>query len=179
MAYYTVGVITGTHGLRGEVKVLSKTDFEDERFRSGSRLFVRKPGSTPFQEVEVRSARRHKQFWLVAFRDLPSINDVEHWKGMELCVDETQLLDLPEGTYYLHELIGLDVKTKDGTYLGKLVEVLTPGANDVYVVRGPVSKRDLLLPAIPECVLNVDVAQGVMTVFLMPGLLDEEEPNEH
>ncbi|MCL6598791.1 MAG: ribosome maturation factor RimM [Alicyclobacillus macrosporangiidus] len=177
-AYYTVGAITGTHGLRGEVKVVSRTDFPELRFRRGSRLYIRQPGGTPVAEVTVRSGRQHKQWWLVAFQGMLSINDVERFKGMELCVHESQLQTLPEGTYYIHQLIGLDVVADDGRRVGRLVEVLRPGANDVYVVRGPLQKKDVLLPAIPECVLDVDLAAKRMTVHLLPGLLDEEEEEE-
>ncbi|MBX6352264.1 MAG: ribosome maturation factor RimM [Thermoflavifilum sp.] len=173
--YFTVGVVAGTHGLRGEVKVLSKTDFEDERFRPGSRLWVRR-GETepPFRSVTVHTARRHKQFWLVAFEGLPSINDVEGWRGHQLCVPESELIPLPEGTYYIHQLVGLRVETEDGEALGTLTEVLKPGANDVYVVRGRDRKREILLPAIPDCIRDVDLERRVMTVRLLPGLLDEE-----
>ncbi|MCL6516457.1 ribosome maturation factor RimM [Alicyclobacillus sp.] len=177
-AYYTVGVVTGTHGLRGEVKVVSRTDFPETRFRRGSRLYLRRPGSSPVSELTVRSGRPHKQWWLVAFEGLPSINDVEGFKGMELCVHESQLQRLPEGTYYIHQLVGLDVVTEDGRSVGRLIEVLRPGANDVYVVRGPLQKRDVLLPAIPDCILDVDLSANRMTVRLLPGLLDaDEEPD--
>ncbi|MCL6548940.1 MAG: ribosome maturation factor RimM [Alicyclobacillus sp.] len=172
--YYTVGVVGTTHGLRGEVRVFSRTDFDEIRFQPGSRLFVRRPGEPPHRQVVVRSARRHKQWWLVAFEGLPSVSDVEGWKGMELCVHESQLVPLPEGTYYVHQLIGLRVVSDDGRYVGELKEVLSPGANDVYVVRGPLTNRDVLLPAIPECIRGVDLESGVMTVHLMPGLLEDE-----
>ncbi|MBX5436249.1 MAG: ribosome maturation factor RimM [Alicyclobacillaceae bacterium] len=173
-SFYTVGVITGTHGLRGEVKVLSRTDFEEIRFKPGAELWLRRPGEAPWRQVTVRGARRHKQWWLVSFEGLPSISDVEAWKGMELCVHESQLVPLPAGTYYLHQLIGLRVVTDDGRWLGELRDVLTPGANDVYVVRHPQHPRDLLLPAIPDCILDVNLDAGVMTVHLLPGLLDDE-----
>lgn len=174
-AYFTVGVIANVHGLRGEVKVLSRTDFEDLRFRPKSHLFVRREGQAPVQEVVVRTARRHQQFWLVAFEGLSSINDVEHWKGMQLCVHESNLPALPEGTYYVHELVGLAVYSDTGEHLGELADVLTPGANDVYVVKSPSRRKDILLPAIPDCILNVDKPSRRMTVHILPGLLDEQE----
>jgi 16S rRNA processing protein RimM len=172
--YLTVGAIAGTHGLRGEVKVISKTDFPEQRFAKGSKLYLREPDKPPIRQLTVRSARVHKQFWLVAFEGLPSINDVEGWKGMQLCVHHSERMPLPEGTYYIHELIGLKVVTDDGREVGELVEVLTPGANDVYVVRGNLQSRDVLIPAIPDCILNVDVDKGVMTVHLLPGLLESD-----
>ncbi|MCL6446423.1 MAG: ribosome maturation factor RimM [Alicyclobacillus sp.] len=171
-------MITGTHALRGEVRVLPKTDFPEKRFRQGSRLYVRRTGESPIREVVVRSGRPHKQFWLVAFDGLSSINDVEHWRGYELCIHQSQLDPLPDGMYYIHQLLGLRVVTDDGRLVGKLVEVLTPGANDVYVVRGPMQKKDVLLPAIRDCILNVDLPSQTMTVHLLPGLLEADtEPD--
>lgn len=173
--YYTVGIIVGTHGIRGDVKVLSRTDFPEKRFAKGSKLHLRKPGSIPHQAVVVRSGRPHKNVWLVSFEGFENINLVEPWRGTELCVPEADLVPLPEGTYYVHQLVGLDVYTDDGKYAGKLVEVLFPGANDVYVVRGPLQKQDLLLPAIPDVVKEVDLTQGRMIVHLLPGLLADDE----
>ncbi len=188
--FYTVGVIAGTHGLRGEVKVLSRTDFETERFRTGSVLHLRRPGERPSREVTVHTARQHKQFWLVAFTGLDSIGGVESWRGMELCVADSQLAPLPKGTYYFHQLVGLQVVSETGGEIGVLTEVLTPGANDVYVVRprtvqsgvgktaGSNGKKrsDILIPAIPDCILGVDLDAGVMTIRVLPGLIDDETP---
>lgn len=171
--YYTVGSIIGTHGLRGDVKVFPRTDFPKDRFSNGSRLWIRKVGTTPFQELVVVEGRQNKKIWLVRFDGLSSINDVEHFKGMELCVTESALTKLPDNTYYIHQLLGLRVESDDGRYVGELVDVLSPGANDVYVVRGPLQKSDVLLPAIPSCVLSVDISEKTMLVHLLAGLLDE------
>jgi 16S rRNA processing protein RimM len=178
LEYLTVGVITKAHGLRGEVRVLSRTDFPDHRFRVGAKLWLREPRKTPIRELEIRSARPHKQFWLLAFTGFPSINDVEGWRGFELCVPESDRVPLPEGTYYIHQLVGLKVYSDDGRYVGELTEVLTPGANDVYVVRGPLQKQDVLLPAISECIQEVDLSKGTMTVHLMPGLLEDDAEDD-
>jgi 16S rRNA processing protein RimM len=175
LSYYTVGVIAGTHGLRGEVRVLSKTDFAKQRFKVGSKLYLRKEGEDPTRQLTIFTARPHKQFWLVAFEDLTDIDTVESFKGMQLCVQEEDLMRLPSGSYYIHQLIGLKVVSDDGRQVGELVDVLTPGANDVYVIRGSLQPRDVLLPAIKECVLNVDLEKQEMRVHLMPGLLDEED----
>lgn len=179
--YYTVGIITGTHGIKGEVKVLSRTDFESERFRAGSRLHLRQAGELPVRDVEIQSARPHKQFWLVTFQGLATVEAVSSWRGMELCVEQSELAPLPEGTYYVHELVGLRVVSDEGQEIGTLTEVLTPGANDVYVVRpnesGHKRRRDVLVPAIPDCVKGVDLKRGVMTIHLMPGLLEEDDAN--
>lgn len=175
--YFTVGTITSTHGIRGEVRVFPKTDFEEQRFKKGTKLYVRSDNlkNSSYIEVIVQTARKHKNLWLVSFLDLNTISDVEKWKGMDLCVPESDLMELPEGTYYFHQLIGLQVQTEEGTVVGDIVEVLTPGANDVYVVRGSLQKKDILLPAIPECIKSVNLESGVMIINLMPGLLDSDE----
>ncbi|MFB5191522.1 ribosome maturation factor RimM [Alicyclobacillus fastidiosus] len=174
-SYYTVGVMTKPHGLRGEMKVYPRTDFAEKRFRAGSKLYVRSEGGSPIAQVEVRTGRKQQNMWIVGFKDLQSIHDVERWRGMELCVEESELEPLPEGTYYIHQLVGLQVYTDEGTFVGELTEVLTPGANDVYVVRGPLKKGDVLLPAIPECIQKVDLAANRMTIHIMPGLLGDDE----
>lgn len=176
--YYTVGAIAGTHGLRGEVKVLSKTDFPDQRFKKGSKFYLRKEGDAPIRELTICTSRPHQQFWLVTFDDLASINDVEGLKGLQLCVAESELIPLPKGSYYIHQLIGLKVLTDDGRDVGKIVDVLTPGANDVYVIRGSLQERDVLLPAIKDCVLGVNLEQAEMRVHLLPGLLDEDDTED-
>jgi 16S rRNA processing protein RimM len=174
-AYFTVGTITSTHGIRGEVRVFPKTDFEDQRFRKGSRLYLRNSHEPPCETVTVQTARKHKNMWIVSFTEISSVSDAEKRKGMDLCIPESDLADLPEGSYFIHQLVGLKVQTEEGTFVGDLVDVLTPGANDVYVVRGPLQKKDILLPAIPSCILSVNLEAGVMTIHLMPGLLDEEQ----
>lgn len=173
LEFITVGVIANTHGLRGDVKVLPRTDFPKKRFRKGSILHVREPGQSSVAVLEVAEAKPHQQFWLVRFVGCPTISDVERFKGMELCVASDQLAKLPAGTYYVHELIGLKVVDEEGNDLGVLTDVLMPGANDVYVVRKPGRKEDLLLPAIPDCILSVDLERHIMRVHLLPGLLDE------
>lgn len=170
----TVGVIANTHGLRGDVKVLPRTDFPKKRFRKGSTLHLRQPGQPVSAVLEVAEGKPHQQFWLVRFVDHPSINDVERFKGMELCVEAEQLAKLPAGTYYVHELIGLKVIDEDERDLGVITDVLMPGANDVYVVHQKGRKDDLLLPAIPDCILAVDLEAQIMRVHLLPGLLDDE-----
>jgi 16S rRNA processing protein RimM len=157
------------------MRVFPRTDFAEKRFAAGSKLFVRPEGGNPIAEVEVRSGRAHQNMWIVGFKDLTTVHDVERWRGMELCISEEQLEPLPEGTYYIHQLVGLHVYTEDGEYLGDLVDVLMPGANDVYVVRLPGRKQDILLPAIPDCILSVDLAESRMTVHLLPGLIDDGE----
>nr|WP_026174344.1 ribosome maturation factor RimM [Effusibacillus pohliae] len=166
-----VGSLVNTQGIRGEVRVISHTDFPDKRFIKGSRLLLVHPDFPEPVELVVESARVHKKFYLLKFAGHPSINDVEKYKGGELMIRESDLQPLPEGSNYIFELVGCRVITEDGEELGELVEVLQPGANDVYVVRPPKGK-DILLPAIPDCIKHVDVENKLVRVHLLEGLID-------
>lgn len=172
-----VGSLVNTQGIRGEVRVISHTDFPDRRFRKGSKLLLVHPQFPEPVELLVESSRTHKNFYLLKFAGHSSINEVEPYKGGELKIHESELAALPEGTYYIHELVGCRVMTEDGIELGDLVEVLQPGANDVYVVKldkgTDVNKgKNILLPAIPDCVKQVDAENKRIVVHLMEGLMD-------
>lgn len=168
--FLAVGHIVGVHGLRGEVKLESYTDFP-ERFAPGERLRL----GDDLAEVEIASVRPHKKFLLIRFEGVTDRTAAEQLRGLWLFVAEEDAAELEEGAYWIHDLIGLEVREESGARLGELVDVLVTGANDVYVVHGePGAAREILLPAIPEVVLNVDLAAGVMTVRLLEGLLDAE-----
>ena len=147
MTYYNVGKIVNTQGLQGELRVLSVTDFADERFKKKSVLALFDDKDNYIMDVEIASHRKHKNFDIVKFKGLYHINDVEKYKGCSLKIAEENLTDLDDGEFYYHEIIGLDV------YEGK---------------------KDLLLPYIPPVVLDVDVAAGRIEVELMEGLDDED-----
>ncbi len=166
-----VGHLVNTQGVRGEVRVLSRTDFEDVRFKKGSELYLVQPNQPAPRLLTIASARKHKQFILLTFEGHHSINDVERYKGGDLMVYEEELMELPDNTYYIYQLVGCEVVTDQGQVLGVLKEVMQPGANDVYVVKPPKGK-DILLPVIPDCVLDVDVRNKKIIVHIMPGLLD-------
>ncbi|MCX7568468.1 ribosome maturation factor RimM [Tumebacillus sp. DT12] len=166
-----VGHLVNTQGVRGEVRVISRTDFDDVRFKKGSKLWlVHEKFPKPVQ-LTVETSRPHKQFILLTLEGHFSISDVEKYKGGDLMVEEDDLVKLPENTYYIYQLIGCQVVTDEGQELGVLKEVLQPGANDVYVVKPPKGK-DILLPVIPDCVLDVDVQNKKIVVHIMPGLLE-------
>jgi 16S rRNA processing protein RimM len=168
---FTVGVILKPHGLRGEVKVYPRTDYPETRFAKRSKLLLQNPEGGPTRSVEVESGRKQQNLYIVKFAQFSTVEEVEHLRGWELKVRENDLIPLPEGTYYIHQLVGCTVITDQGETLGELVEVLQPGANDVYVVKGADHKQ-ILLPAIPDCILQVDVDKKVILVHIMEGLLD-------
>lgn len=166
MDFYNVGKIVNTHGIRGEVRVMPTTDFVDERFAKGQDLYLKGTGDP--LKLTVEAARQHKGFILVKFVGYDNINDVQAFRDHELMVSGADQQPLADGQYYYHQIIGLAVKTVDGDELGKIKEILSPGANDVWVVQRA-GKQDLLLPVIDDVVKDVDLAAGVVTVELMEG----------
>ena len=168
---YTVGKIVNTHGIRGELKIISRTDFPEERFSKGSSLVIQLPDRLGTVPVTVESSRLHKNMYILKFDGLDSINDVEKYKGLLLKVREEDLIELPEDEYYYHEIIGCRVVTDEGEELGTITEILAPGANDVWVVERPAGKP-VLLPVIEDVVQDVDVENKRVKVHLMEGLAD-------
>jgi 16S rRNA processing protein RimM len=168
---FNVGKLVNTHGIRGEVKVVSQTDFPEVRFAEGSRLILVDPEKHVQVPVTVESARLHKNMYIVKLKEYDNINDVEKYKGWMLKVSEEHLIDLDEDEYYYHEIIGCRVITDEGKELGTITEILTPGANDVWVVKRPGGKQ-ALLPVIDEVILKVDVPEKTVHVHIMEGLLD-------
>jgi len=170
--WYTVGKIVNTHGIRGDVKVLPQTDFADQRFASGSKLLMVNEESGESREVKIVSSREQKNVYLIKLDGFNNINDVEKFKGWLLKISETEQGELEEGQYYYHQIIGCAVVTEDGEELGTISEILSPGANDVWVVERPKSKgKQLLLPVIDEVVIEVNITDKRITVRLMEGLI--------
>lgn len=171
MKLFNVGKIVNTHGIRGELKILSATDFPELRFSKGSELLFVSPEGDKTRQATVESAREHKGMFIVRFKEWDNINQVEPFKGWSVKVDEESLAELDEDEYYYHEIIGCTVVSQDGQELGKITEILSPGANHVWVVKRPKGK-DLLLPVIDEVILDVNVEEKRVTVELMEGLLE-------
>ena len=175
--YFQVGVITQTHGLRGEVKVFPTTD-DPARFGQLKEVLLYPPEDKfgigtaaqekPIRTLAIERARFFKQFVILKFRGLDRIEDVENLARCRLCVMRRDAAPLEENEYYIADLIGLSVEDEEGRNLGTLTDVLSTGANDVYVVKGP--EREILIPAIRDCILSVDLPAGKMRVHLLAGL---------
>ncbi|NGQ93908.1 ribosome maturation factor RimM [Brevibacillus sp. SYP-B805] len=168
--FYTVGKVVNTQGLRGELRIVSTTDFPDERFRVGNQLYLFHPTLPAPIKMEIASRRSHKGFELLSFKGYPTINDVEKFKGGELKISEDELMELEEDEFYIHQLVGCEVVTDEGEELGRIVEVLQPGANDVWVVKG--KRGEILLPFIDDCIKHVDVKNKRVVCHLMEGLVE-------
>lgn len=162
-----VGVITQTHGIKGEVKVFPTTD-DANRFKKLKSVIL--DNGRERLTVEITGVKFFKQYVIVKFKEFDSINDVEKYKGAKLFITRDKAVKLQKDEYFIADLIGMEVVTEDKTPFGTLKEVMPTGANDVYVV----SRKDgseALLPAIKECILDIDIKQNIMTVHIMDGLL--------
>jgi 16S rRNA processing protein RimM len=168
--FFTVGKLVNTHGIRGEVRVISETDFPEERYREGSVLYLFHPEMKKPVPLTIDSARVHKNFYLLTFKGHPYIQDVEKYKGGVLKVRAEDRDELPEGEFYFQDIIGCEVFTEEGERLGVVKEILQPGANDVWVVK-PDKGKDILLPYIDEVIKQIDVANKRITVHLLEGLI--------
>lgn len=162
-----VGVITQTHGIKGEVKVFPTTD-DPARFRNLKRVIM--DTGKERLELEISGVKFLKQYVIVGFQGIDSINDVEKYKGARLYVTRDNAVRLRKDEYFVADLIGMKIVTEDGEPFGTIKDVMATGANDVYVVERE-DASEVLLPAIRECVRNIDMEQGVITVHIMDGLL--------
>ena len=163
-----VGIITSTHGVRGEVKVYPTTD-DPRRFRRLKEV-VLDTGREKLN-LEIEGVKYFKQFVILKFKGLDNINDIEKYRQKSLYVTRKNAVRLQRDEYFIADLIGLKVQDEDGTELGTVKDVIETGANDVYEVE-MADGRSLLLPAIKQCILNVDVENGMMQVHVLEGLLD-------
>lgn len=161
-----VGVITTTHGVRGEVKVFPTTD-DPARFKKLKKVIL-DTGKEKL-DLEVAGVKFFKNMVILKFKGLDNINDVEKYRQKGLYVTRENAVKLKKNEYFIADLIGLSVISDEGEELGVISDVLQTGANDVYVIKQE-GEEDILLPAIKECVKEVDIEAGKMLVHLLPGL---------
>jgi 16S rRNA processing protein RimM len=164
-----VGVITQTHGIKGEVKVFPTTD-DANRFKKLKNVLL-DTGKENI-DLEIEGVKFFKQYVILKFKGINNINDVEKYKGKSLLVTRENAVKLKKNEYFIADMIGMKVITDEEKEFGFLKEVLATGANDVYVVETPEGK-EVLLPAIKQCILEIDIENQIMKVHIMKGLLDE------
>lgn len=165
---YQVGAITQTHGIKGEVKVFPMTD-DVSRFKNMKGLIL----DTGKERItlEVTAARPQKNLVILKFKEFDNINDVERFKGCGLYVTKENRVKCQKDEYFIADLIDMTVIGDNGVSYGNVCDVITTGANDVYVVKTPENK-EILFPAIKDCILDVDLDKGEILVHPMNGLLD-------
>ncbi|MFD3445477.1 ribosome maturation factor RimM [Microbacteriaceae bacterium 4G12] len=168
--WFNVGKIVNTHGIKGEIRVVSRTDFPQERYKVGNTLYIWMEKSKTPLEVKVASYRTHKSFDLLTFDGYNNVNDVEQFKGALIKVPEEQLGELGEDEFYYHEIIGCQVVTEEGEEIGKIVEILSPGANDVWVAKRS-NGKEVLIPYIEDVVVDINIDEKRITIHVMEGLL--------
>lgn len=165
--YLAVGKFSRTHGVRGDIILSLLTDFP-ERLRSGKLIYVgeeRRP-------LRIRRRREHTYGLILGFNEYKDLESVSELKSQIAYVKADDLPTLEEGEYYHHQLLGIRVETDSGETLGRLKQIIDNPANDIYLVQ-PESGPEILLPAIDEVILEIDLDQQVMRVHLLPGLLPE------
>lgn len=163
-----VGIISSTHGIKGEVKVFPTTD-DPQRFKKLKNVLL--DSGKEKRNLKIQGVKFFKQFVILKFEEINDINDVEKYKGCSLYVTRDQAVELEKDEYFIADLIGLTVTAEEEKLVGTLKDVIETGANDVYVIELS-DGRELLLPAIKECVLSVDLEKGEMKIRLLSGLLD-------
>lgn len=161
-----VGVITSTHGIRGEVKVFPTTD-DAQRFLDLKTVYL----DTGKEEVEleIERVKFFKNLVILKFKNYDNINDIEKYKKCPILVTREDAVELEENEYFIADLIGLDAVSDEGENLGKISDVLQTGANDVYVIKNK-GVKDILVPAIEQCVREVNLEENRIVIHLLPGL---------
>ena len=163
-----VGKIVNTHGLRGEVKVVPWTDYP-QQFEDIE--YVYRKTKTDYEKLSVCGVKYQKGNIIVQFAEITDLDTAEKYKNQVIYAEREALGELPEGVYYIADLIGLNVITDEGEEIGKIVDVLNTGASDIYEIKRT-GRKNLLIPAIPDVVLDVDLENKNVTVHMMDGLED-------
>ena len=161
-----VGVVTTTHGVRGEVKVFPTTD-DSARFKKLKNVIL-DTGKEKL-DMEITNVKFFKNLVIVKFKGYDNINDVERFRQAKLLVTRDNAVELAEDEYFIADLIGLKASSDEGEDLGEITDVLQTGAIDVYVISKE-GTPDLLVPAIKDCVVNVDIEAGTIVLHLLDGL---------
>lgn len=167
--YMEVGKIVNTHGVKGELKVIPTTD-DTKRFELLKSIFVEtKEGLI---EMPITSVRYFKNFVLLKLEPIKDMTEAEKFKTFSLKIPRSQALPLEKDEYYIGDLYNMRVVTEEGESLGEIIDILFTGSNDVYVVKNTkdAGSKEILVPAIKKCILNVDVANNLMTIHLLEGL---------
>ncbi len=162
-----VGVVTTTHGVRGEVKVFPTTDDAD-RFKKLKKVILF--NEKEYKPLKIQSVKRFKQFVILKLEGCDTMDDALLLKNAQLFVTREDAVKCEEDEYFIADLIGMRVTDEEGKDLGTVDDVITTGANDVYEIKQD-NGNSFLIPAIKECVLSVNVKEKKMTIHLMDGLL--------
>ena len=170
MQWFNVGKIVNTHGIKGEVRVVSRTHFPEERYAVGNKIALFMPDSKTPIYLKIESHRQHKNFDLLTFENHFNISEVEKYRDGIIMISEKELGELDENEFYYHEIIGCTVVTLEGIELGEITEILETGANDVWTIT-PKSGKQQLIPYIEDIVKEIDIENKQIIIDPMEGLL--------
>ena len=164
--YFEVGQIVNTYGIKGQLKVKPFTD-DMERFEELKTVYICKKNE--MKKVEIEDVKYNKQCVLLKVKGIEDLTEAEKYKGLFLKIDRKDAKKLPKDTYFIADILGLEVYTDEGELLGKVDDIFPTGANDVYVVKNELGKQ-ILLPSIPEVLKEIDLEKGKVIVHLIEGL---------
>ena len=165
--YLEIGKITRYQGNKGEVRIKATTDMPDRFFDLDSVYLKR---GDDFKELEIEYIRFHKQFVVIKFFDINSIDEAEKLKNYQVLIDESEKYSLPEDNFYVSDLIDCEVYLKSGSYLGKLINVADTSGTDIFLVEG--QDKEYMLPASSEMIIEIDLENQKIIVDPIPGILD-------
>ncbi len=165
---FTIGKIVNTHGIKGELRVIPSTD-DKKRFEKLKNIYIVSKNTS---EYEIETVRYHKEYVLLKLKGIDSINDAEFLKNTLIKIDRKDSLPLGKDEYYIRDLLDIEVTTDEGRNLGKIIDIIATGSNDVYVIESKESSKQMLIPAIKDVIIKVDIENKKMIVKLLEGLED-------
>lgn len=165
--YFEVGQIVNTFGVKGMLKVKPFTD-DANRFEELKKVYICK--KEKLEEVEIEEVKYHKDMVLLKVKGIDDMNEAEKIKGLYLKIDRKNAKKLPKDTYFIADLLGLQVYSDTGELLGKVDDIFRTGANDVYVIKDEKGKQ-LLLPGIPDVIKEIDLEKEKIIVHILKGLI--------
>lgn len=165
--FLEIGQIVNTFGIKGFVKVNPFTD-NINRFDDLKKVYIKNKSQK--YELEIEEVKYHKNMVLIKFKGIDKVEDAESLRNSYILVNRKDEKDLDEGTYYIVDLLGLDVYTDEDELLGKLEDIYNTGSNDIYVVKDELGKQ-VLLPAISDVIKNIDIKNKKITVHIVSGLM--------
>lgn len=165
--FLEIGQIVNSYGIKGFFKVVPFTD-DITRFNNLKNIYIEK--NKKLEKKEIEEVKYHKNLVLLKIKGIDDINDTEQYKNCYLKIDRENAVQLPEDTYFITDIIGIEVFTEDGEFLGNVIDIFPTGSNDVYVVKDELGKQ-ILLPAIGNVIKKVDIISKKMTVKLIAGLI--------
>lgn len=162
-----IGQIVNTFGIKGFVKVNPFVD-DISRFDDLKKVYIKR--NKALKEMEIEEVKYHKNMVLIKFKSIDRVEDAEQLRNSYLEVDRENAIELEEGTYFIADLLGLNVVTEENEFLGKLEDIFNTGSNDIYVVKSEDGKQ-LLLPAISEVIKEINLNESKIVVHLIEGLI--------